>query len=225
MIVIALLIPLLTLAGLASGQEARPSSPPRNEPNTPIQPLPEQQYALTLELLRHECERRLVETPEDAEIMIALAVIAERQQHLLEAEQLRHKARRSNPESPLVMADMIAEGMTSGTTRHTEENLKRWIAAHPDAATLYFAHGNLLARQGRWREAEQAYFNAVVHEGDNPDFLFNLAVSLDHLRQYGQARKYYRLALEAASKRPAGFAPKDVIQRLGTLDSESPRRP
>lgn len=225
MIVIALLIPLLTLAGLASSQEASPSSPPQNEPNRPILPSPEQQYALTLELLRSECERRLAAAPDDADIMIALAIIAERQQRLIEAEQFRHKARRRNPESPHVMADMIAESAGSGATRHTEENLNRWIAAHPDAAMLHFAHGNLLARQGRWREAEHAYFNAVTHEGDNPDFLFNLAVSLDHLRQYSQARQYYRLALEAAVKRPGGFSPKDVTQRLGTLDSETPRRP
>ena len=225
MIVIAILIPLLTLAGLASGEEAKPSSPSRNEPNTPIQPLPEQQYALTLELLRSECEQRLVAAPDDADTMIALAIIAERQQRLLEAEQFRRKARRSNPDSPLVMADMIAESTASGTTRQAEERLKRWIAAHPDAAALHFAQGNLLARQGRWYEAEQAYFNAVVQEGDNPDFLFNLAVSLDHLRQHSQARQHYRLALAAADKRPAGFSTEDVIQRLVILESGKSRRP
>jgi uncharacterized protein HemY len=65
-----------------------------------------------------------------------------------------------------------------------------------DSAALFFALGNLYARQGRWSEAQQAYFQAYALEPDNADHLFNVAVSLDHLRQKKLAAQYYRMALD-----------------------------
>ena len=88
----------------------------------------------------------------------------------------------------------------------------------PDTSELHFALGNLYARQNRWPEAQQVYFNAVAAEGDNPDYLFNLAVSLDHLRQPRLAGQHYRLALEAAGRRPAAFDRAGVEKRLAELE-------
>ena len=39
-------------------------------------------------------------------------------------------------------------------------------------------------------EAQQAFFAAVAGEPDQPDYLFNLAVSLERLRQPGAAPHY-----------------------------------
>jgi tetratricopeptide (TPR) repeat protein len=49
------------------------------------------------------------------------------------------------------------------------------LAAQPDSPTLNFALGNLYAQQGRWNDAQQAYFRAFAGDGDNPDYQFNLA--------------------------------------------------
>ena len=62
--------------------------------------------------------------------------------------------------------------------------------------------------------------HAVAADGDNPDYLFNLAVSLDHLRQPRLAAQHYRLALEASTKRPAAFERDQVRKRLGELQPE-----
>lgn len=242
MIVIALLIPFLALTKLASGQEARLTLPPKCElsatspaqqnafPSADKIPSPQRGRPVplhdrALDSLRNDYEQRLVATPGDADILIALAIIAERQQRWRDAERFRRQARLANPESPLVMANTMARSTTQEARRQTENDLKAWIAEHPEAAALHFAQGNFLARQGRWSEAEGAYFNAVAYEGDNPDFLFNLAVSLDHLRQYHQASQQYRLAIEAAGKRPAGFDTKQVIERIGILDSSKVSQP
>ena len=95
--------------------------------------------------------------------------------------------------------------------------LKTLLAAQPQSAELNFTLGNLYARQRRWAEAQQAYFNAVAADADNPDYLFNLAVSLDQLRKPRPAAQHYRLALEAAARRPAAFDGEQVRRRLAEL--------
>lgn len=82
---------------------------------------------------------------------------------------------------------------------------------------LTFNLGNLLARQGRWREAQQAYFKSVERAPDNPDYLYNLAVSLEHLRQPGIAARYYQEALIAAERSPAAFEPDRAHIRIKQL--------
>ena len=68
-----------------------------------------------------------------------------------------------------------------------------------------FTLGNQFAQQGRWAEAQQEYFKAFAAEPENADFAYNLAVSLDHLRQPSQALDYYQRALALAEKRGASF--------------------
>jgi Flp pilus assembly protein TadD len=79
------------------------------------------------------------------------------------------------------------------------------LADNPGAHVLNFTLGNQLAQQGRWAEAQQEYFRAFAAEPNNPDFAYNLAVSLDHLRQPKLALEYYRRALSLAKARGASF--------------------
>jgi hypothetical protein len=57
----------------------------------------------------------------------------------------------------------------------------------------------------------------MASDPDNPDYAYNLAVSLDHLRQPVPALDYYRRALSAAQKRNASFdaaAARERVQQL-----------
>jgi uncharacterized protein HemY len=90
-------------------------------------------------------------------------------------------------------------------------------AAQPEAHASQFALGNLYAGQGRWHEAQQAYFRAYSGEPDNPDYQFNLAVSLDQLRQPRLAAQYYQGALKAAETRHAAFDRTQAATRLREL--------
>jgi tetratricopeptide (TPR) repeat protein len=87
----------------------------------------------------------------------------------------------------------------------TESRVKSLLAADPAANVLHFTLGNQLAQQGRWPEAQQEYFKAFATDPDNADFAYNLAVSLDHLRQSKLALDYYRRAIALAEKRGASF--------------------
>src|SRR5882672_2864675 len=86
-----------------------------------------------------------------------------------------------------------------------ESRLKTMLAAEPSAHALNFALGSQLAQQGRWAEAQAEFFKAFTAEPDNADFAYNLAVSLDHLRQGKLALEYYQRALALAEKRGASF--------------------
>ena len=66
-------------------------------------------------------------------------------------------------------------------------------------------------------DAQQAYFNAYTHESGNADYVYNLAVSLDHLGQRRAAMDYYQKALSLADKRTTGFTSIQVQQRLQAL--------
>ena len=83
--------------------------------------------------------------------------------------------------------------------------MKTLLAADPSAHALNFALGNQLAQQNRWAEAQQEYFKAYTAEPDNADFAYNVAVSLDHLRQPRQALDYYQRAIGLSEKRGASF--------------------
>lgn len=81
----------------------------------------------------------------------------------------------------------------------TESEIKHLIQRYPDSAHLQFALGSLFARQSRWAEARFAFDTALRLDAGNADYLFNLAVSLEHLGQLVDARHYYRSALAAAN--------------------------
>ena len=98
-----------------------------------------------------------------------------------------------------------------------ESRLKTLLATDPGAHVLNFALGNQLAQQGRWAEAQQQYFKAYAADPENADFAYNLAVSLDHLRQPRQALEYYRRAVSLAEKRAAGFDLEAARARVAQL--------
>ena len=85
-----------------------------------------------------------------------------------------------------------------------ESRVKVMLADNPGAHVLNFTLGNQFAQQGRWAEAQQEYFKAFTAEPDNPDFAYNLAVSLDHLRQPKLALEYYQ-ARSRSPKARRGF--------------------
>ena len=101
-----------------------------------------------------------------------------------------------------------------------ESRLRTLIAAQPSAPALHFALGNVYAGESRWNEAQQAYFNAYSLEPANPDYRFNLAISLDRLGQQALARRFYLEASELARDKPAAFDPAAALARAKALATE-----
>lgn len=216
-------------ARMPAYEETEPAGPPirltRTQPQTDSALL--NGYASLqhsdLDSARRSFEQALQRDPNNTDVLLALAAIAHRQNRLVDADALRQRALLANPSDPAVQSAALSGPSAAANPQTTESRLKILLSSQPESATLNFALGNLYARQSRWAEAQQVYFNAVAADADNPDYLFNLAVSLDHLRQPRLAAQHYRLALEASARRPAAFEPGKVQLRLSELQQDQSR--
>jgi Tfp pilus assembly protein PilF len=102
-----------------------------------------------------------------------------------------------------------------------ESTLKSLLRDQPGAANLHFALALQYVAQGRWPDAQLAFFDAVRNEPANADYAYNLAVSLDHLGQSAPAAAYYQRALELASASSL-FDAGAAADRLAALQPAGP---
>lgn len=169
-----------------------------------------------IEAARADYELALRRDPKNIDALLGLAAIAQREGRSADAERYQQRAVEADPKDAAAQAATLG-AVAAADPATAESRLKSLLSAQPESGPLNFALANLYSRQQRWSEAQQAYFNAVAADGDNPDYLFNLAVSLDHLRQPRLAAQHYRLALEAAERRAPAFDREQAKKRLQSL--------
>jgi Tfp pilus assembly protein PilF len=203
--------------------DATPIQLSRHLSKPALPPEPGRQYLKQheLDLARRHFEAELRRDPRQLDALLALAAIALRQQRAGDAKLLYRQALIAHPGDPNVLAAALNGSSAGADQPATESRLKILLSTHPAVASLHFSLGNLHARQGRWHEAQQAYFNAVTMEASNPDYLFNLAVSLDHIRQARAAAQYYQQAINATTHQPGAFDHAQVQNRLRELLAEA----
>lgn len=188
---------------LANPAQAVPDGPLRLSRNPPgsnqtIDRAYDALQAGQLDVAQRDYQQVLRSDAKNTDALLGLATIAARQGQAEQAQAFYQRALESDPNDATAQAGLInTRGQANPV--HSESRLKTALASQPDSSALHFALGNLYARQLRWSEAQQAYFRAYSSEPDNADFIFNLAVSLDHLRQNKLAAQYYRMALSAAA--------------------------
>ena len=162
-----------------------------------------------------EYNRALHANPTDRDALLGLAAIETRTQNFERAEARYLKVLELDPRDAYANAALI--GLRGGSdAQQAESRLKTLLAQQPDA-NLSFALGNQYASQRRWAEAQQAYFAAFTGEPENADYAYNLAVSLDQMRQPRLALDYYQRALKLAGNRPVGFNTAQVETRVRDL--------
>jgi tetratricopeptide (TPR) repeat protein len=165
---------------------------------------------------QREYEQMLAGDAKNGDALLGLAAVQLRKGQPSLAEDLYIRALEANPKNALAQASLISLH-SQGDPLQAESHLQTLIAAQPDLPPLHFVLGNVYARQGRWNDAQHAYFKAYSGDSDNPDYLFNLAVSLDRIRQPKLAAQYYNQALAAAANRQASFDRAQVTARLQEL--------
>ena len=166
--------------------------------------------------------RRAYETlralePRNADVLLGLGLIAQRQGRTEDAAQQYLKALEVDSKNAFAQASL------SSLIAHTdpvaaENKLKALIAQQP-SAFLFFRLGNVYAAQGRWNEAQVAYFEAQRLETDSPDYAFNLAVSLERINQPRVALDYYQRALKLSQTKSAVFDLVQLKSRIQQLSS------
>ena len=165
---------------------------------------------------QRDYQQVLKNEPKNIDALHGLAAISLRQGQFEAAENLYFRVLEADPKDPAAQAGLIGlKGQVDPIL--SESRLKNLLAGQPESPSLNFTLGNLYAQQGRWNDAQQAYFRAYTGDSENPDYQFNLAVSLDQLRQSKLALQYYQGALAAATQRPAAFDRNQVAGRVSDL--------
>jgi tetratricopeptide (TPR) repeat protein len=121
----------------------------------------------------------------------------------------------ANPKDSLAMSSLLA--VSTYSPQETESQLKLMIREEPDSPYLNFALANAYGAQNRWQEAQRHYFMALQNNPNDPNYAYNLAVSLEHIAQPQSAITYYQRALENFTNGLATFNRDVVNQRLEIL--------
>lgn len=185
-----------------------------------VDPLVEQGYRAFLRndlaAARESYQKALTREPNNRDALLGLAAIDVRNGQLESAEFRYRKLLEIDPRDTQAVAGLVAlRGRLDPVA--SESRLKTLIAGQPEAAQLHFSLGNQYAHQSRWNEAQAAFFKAYSIDPENADYAFNLAVSLDQLRQKKPALDYYQRALTLAGKRAATFDPAQARLRVQEL--------
>lgn len=121
-----------------------------------------------------------------------------------------------NPQDQIAKAAMFnLQGNAGGNVN--ESQLKLSLDQNPDSPQIHFSLGSFYAGQSRWSEAQKSFFDAFSADRNNPDYAYNLAVSLDQIGQPKPALNYYRSALKLAQKTSVNFNTSQVLRRIQKL--------
>jgi tetratricopeptide (TPR) repeat protein len=160
------------------------------------------------EVLQREARNR--------DAILGIAAIAGKRGETEVARENYLKLLQIDPLDPYAHAGLASIAQTEGASL-SESRLKQLIEKQPDGAHLQFVLGNLYAQQDKWPQAQQAYYSAWQGDSENADYAFNLAVSLDHLKKYKEAERFYASCLDLAHNRKTGFSVESVETRLQHL--------
>ena len=168
------------------------------------------------------------ENPRDVDALLGMATLARREGDAATATELYERVLRQDPRNANAVTGLLA--LQGGTDAVQAESRLKTLAGMiqgesqrtqlPDndaSAAVHFALGNLYAGQRRWAEAQQSYFKAHTADAGNPDTLYNLAISLEHLNQLPLARQFYQQAIQASRQRSAVFDRSEAEKRLAAL--------
>jgi Flp pilus assembly protein TadD len=154
--------------------------------------------------------------PDNVDALLGLGALAALRANTEQASRMYGRALELDPRNTAAQAGLISI-IGQADPQLSESRLKQLLAREP-SGFLYFALGNLYAKQSLWAQAQQAYFQAYQLQPDNPDYAYNLAVGLEHLGQSKIALNYYRRAIELRSLRGrAEFDQARVEERIGQL--------
>lgn len=143
-----------------------------------------------------ELYRKVLRTDvRNVDALLGMASIAQRQERNQDAAGWYNKVLEVEPRNSVAQAAMV-ELAGQADPVSAESRLKNLLAQQPNAAHLHAALGGAYTERGQWPAAQQAYFEAHRLDPTNPEYAFNLAVSLDQLGKPLLALEYYKKTLE-----------------------------
>jgi Flp pilus assembly protein TadD len=147
---------------------------------------------------------------------LGLAVIAHANNQLEPALDAYRRVLRLEPQNATALAGVSSLSRAAGEPQQ-ESRLRDLLARSPQEADLNHALALVLSGEQRWSEAQPLFFKAHALAPKEPQFAYNLAVALDHMRKSSLAAQYYETALGLAQGKAAGFDEANARTRLAAL--------
>lgn len=101
-----------------------------------------------------------------------------------------------------------------------ESEVNKLLTEFPEAAHLHFLKGSIHAARMQWGSAQLSFFEAWRWDKTKPDYVYNLAVSLDHLNQSKEALRLYRQAIVLSAIAVSSFNNQQASQRILQLEQQ-----
>jgi len=149
-------------------------------------------------------QKLLAQNPKNISALFGLGAIAMQEGETQKAKQYYLAAAHVAPNNPNVKKVLAVIQASEINAPQYEQHLEQLLLQHPNDGAINYSMGNVYARRNDWLNAQKHYFTAVSSGYVNFDSMMNLAISLDHLGQYAQAKDYYSKAI-AMSSRKAQF--------------------
>lgn len=151
--------------------------------------------------------------------LLGMAAIAARQGRANDALGWYGKVLEIEPRNSVAQASTVSL-IGQADPVSSESKIKSLISQQPQAAHLHAALGNFYAEQNQWPSAQQSYFEAYHLDARNPDYAFNLAISLDQMGKKALALQYYKEALALLNNNAGNIDRAQLETRILKLDSK-----
>ncbi len=165
---------------------------------------------------KSEYEKVLDKEPHNHDALLGIAAVSLQLEDIDTAREIYLQLLERDPRDPHAHAGLANIAQTEGASL-SESKLKQLIEHRPDDAHLQFTLGAVYVQKQNWPEAQQAFFNAWKGDPDNPDYAYNLAVSLDHIGKHREAKAFYQDSLKLATGKHISFSTDAVKNRLAHL--------
>jgi hypothetical protein len=152
--------------------------------------------------------------------MLGMGAIAILEKDNIMAQEFYLALLKQDPRDPVATAALASLHNDESSLKVNEERLLSMLQNNPNAAHLNFVLGNIYAQQNKWKSAQLSYFNAWQHDGNNADYIFNLAVSMDQLGKQQQAINFYKDSLHKSVNKQVSFSRDAVQKRINDLSEK-----
>jgi tetratricopeptide (TPR) repeat protein len=159
--------------------------------------------------------RVLTDDPQNRNALLARAAINVQSDNNVKAIKDYQTLLIANPKDSFAMSSLIS--VASISPSKSEFQLKQMMRDEPLSPHLNFVLANIYGTQNRWQEAQNHYFKALENNPDDPNYAYNLAVSLEHIAKPKVAIVYYQLALANFNNGKATFNKVVVDKRVEIL--------
>lgn len=160
----------------------------------------------------------LRDAPESRDALLGLAATATRMGRLDIALGHYQVLLTLNPQDALAKSGVLSLASLSGDLPRLESEVKILLSDHPSDAHLHFLLGSLYSSTGNWNGARESFYRAVDLDKFNPDYVYNLAVSMDHTASYREALSYYKQAKAISLVASPTFSLESLNARINALE-------